>query len=45
MGLFDSLTDFAAEVITAPITLPLKIVAAVPEVAEKCVEKIEDAVN
>ena len=52
MGLFDSLTDLAAEVIASPVTLTAKAIdvtiktaEAIPEVAEKTIDKIEKAVD
>lgn len=52
MGMFDSLTDFAAAVVASPVTLAAKavevtvdVVAAVPDVAEKAIENIEQAVD
>ena len=50
MGMFDFLTDVAAEVVAAPLTLTAKAVdltvktaEAIPVVAEKAVDKVADA--
>lgn len=50
MGIFDTLTDIAAEVVASPLTvtakavdLTIKTAEAIPVVAEKAIEKVEDA--
>lgn len=52
MGIFDSLIDFTAEVIASPVTLTaaavdatIKTVEALPEVAEKTIEKVDRAIS
>jgi len=37
--------DFVADVITLPITVPLKVIEAVPEVVEKCIKNVEHSID